>query len=155
MQPFCKEVFMTGISICTDLENSSNGLVSFEVHLDEICDVRKFFAQLVSAKSKQKRRPLSAEFGKEWRHGETESRRNFVTALKVNAEWLGNALVCCTYFWPPLTTQHAQPRTKSSVQQMLRRRHDYSSGKSCHGDVLYVHKKDKLSASLWVNFNAV
>ena len=137
------------------LENSSNGSVSFEVHLDEICDVRKFFAQLVSAKSKQKRRPLSAEFGEEWRHGETESRRNFVTALKVNVEWLGNALVCCTYFWPPLTTQHAQPHTKSSVQQMLSRRHDYSSGKSCHGDVLYVHKKDKLSASLWVNSNAV
>ena len=134
------------------LENSSNGLVSFEVHLDEICDVRKFFAQLVSAKYKQNRRPLSAEFGKEWRHGKTESRRNFVTALKVNAEWLGNALVCCTYFLPPLTTQ---PCTKSSVQQMLRRRHDYSSGKSCHGNVLYVHKKYKSSASLWVNFNAV
>ena len=131
------------------LEKSSTGLVSFEVHLDEICDVRKFCAQLVSAKYKQKRRPLSAEFGKEWRHGETKSRRNFVTALKVNAQWLGNALVRCTYFWPPLTTQHAQPCTKSSVQQMLTRRHDYSSGKSCHGGVLYFHKKDKLSASLW------
>ena len=33
--------------------------------------------------------------------------------------------------------------------------YDYSSGKRCHGDVLYVHKKDKLSASLWVNSNAV
>ena len=63
------------------LEKSSTGLVSFDVHLDEICDVRKFCAQLVSAKFKQKRRPLSAEFGKEWRHGETKSRRNFVTAL--------------------------------------------------------------------------
>ena len=117
------------------------GLVSFEVHLDEICDVHKFCAQLVSAKYKQKRQPLSAEFRKVWRHGETESRRNFVTALKVNAEWLGNALVRCTYFWPPLTTQHAQPRTKSLVQQMLTRRHDYSSRKNCHADVLYVQKK--------------
>ena len=39
------------------------------------------------------------------------------------------------------------------VQQMLAQRHDYSSGKSCHSDVLYVHKEDKLSASLWVNFS--
>ena len=44
---------------------------SFEGHLDEICDVRKFCVQLVSAKYKQKQRPLSADFGKEWRHGET------------------------------------------------------------------------------------
>jgi len=88
---------------------------SFEGHLDEICYVRKICGNLFLQSTKQKRRPLSAEFGKEWRHGETESRRNFVTALKVNAEWLGNALVRCTYFCPPLTTQHVQPRTKSSV----------------------------------------
>ena len=36
--------------------------LNWSVHLDEICDVRKFCAQLVSAKYKQKRRPLSAEF---------------------------------------------------------------------------------------------
>ena len=76
-------------------------------------------------------------------------------AYLYNAEWLGNALVRCTYFWPPLTTKHAQPRTKSLVQQMLMRRHDYSSRKNCHANVFYVQKKDKLSASLWVNFNAV
>ena len=52
---------MIGISICTDTLKK----VSFEGHLDEICDMRKFCAQLVSAKYKQKRRPLSAEFGKE------------------------------------------------------------------------------------------
>ena len=106
------------------IEKGSTELVSFEVHLDEICDVRKFCVQLVSAKFKQKRLPLSAEFGKKWRHGETESCCNFVTALKVNAEWLGNALVRCRYFWAPLTTQHAQPRTKSSLEPMLIRRHD-------------------------------
>ena len=69
---------------------------SFEGHLDEICYVRKICGNLFLQSTKQKRRPLSAKFGKEWRHGETESRHNFVTALKVNAEWLGNALVRCT-----------------------------------------------------------
>ena len=69
---------------------------SFEGHLDEICYVRKICGNLFLQSTKQKRRPLSAEFGKEWRHGETESRHNVVTALKVNAEWLGNALVRCT-----------------------------------------------------------
>ena len=51
-------------SVVAYLEKSSTGLVSFEVHLDEICDVRKFCAQLVSANYKQTRRPLSAEFRK-------------------------------------------------------------------------------------------
>ena len=149
MQPFCKEVFMIGIHWkkfhCIGQFRSS-----FRRNLR--C------AQVLCATcfcKVQTKAVTTIEFRKVWRHGETESRRNFVTALKVNAEWLGNALVRCTYFWLPLTTQHAQPRTKSLVQQMLTRRHDYSSRKNCHADVLYVQKKDKLSASLWLNFNAV
>ena len=128
---------MIGISIYTDTFKKVP--LDFEVHLDEICDVRNLFLQSSNKSGDLYRRKI----GKEWRHGETESHRNFVTALKVNAEWLGNALVRCTYFWPPLTTQHAQPRTKSSVQQMLTRRQDYSSGKSCHGVVFSMFTKKK------------
>ena len=50
---------MIGISIYTDTFKKVP--LDFEVHLDEICDVRKLCAQLVSAKFKQKRRPLSPE----------------------------------------------------------------------------------------------
>ena len=51
--PSAKEVFMIRHKhMFRYLEKSSTGLVSFEVHLDEICDVRKFCAQLVSAKYK-------------------------------------------------------------------------------------------------------
>ena len=147
---------MIGISICTDTFKKVPldwSVLKFIWTKFARCAsfVRNLFLQISNKSGDLYRRKI----GKEWRHGETESHRNFVTALKVNAEWFGNALVCCTYFWPPLTTQHAQPHYKSSVQQMLTRRHDYSSGKTCHSGVLYVHKKDKLSASLWVNSNAV
>ena len=147
---------MIGISICTDTFKKVPldwSVLKFIWTKFAMCAsfVRNLFLQSSNKSGDLYRRKI----GNEWRHGETESHRNFVTALKVNAEWSGNALVRCTYFWPPRTTQHAQPCTKSSVQQMLTRRHDYSSRNSCHGGVLYVHKKDKLSASLWVNSNAV
>ena len=56
---------MIGISICTDTLKKVKLDWSVSKFWDEICDVRKFCAQLVSAKYKQKRQPLSAEFGKE------------------------------------------------------------------------------------------
>ena len=103
VQHCCEEVFTIGHKhMYWYLGKCSAGLVNSGSSFGRNLWCRKFRPQLVDAKYEQRRLPLSAEYGKEWRHGETESCRNFVIALKMNAWLLGSTLECCTNFWPPM-----------------------------------------------------